>query len=78
MLKVTPVTKMVASGRLGRGAQMPNTQTNPDTFLAYVHVLRLTDRLLEVAAELREARDRLQVVAEKTTADASGNGGSSR
>lgn len=39
---------------------MPEPKTSPDAILAQVRVLRLTDRLLDVAQELREARDRLQ------------------
>jgi hypothetical protein len=39
---------------------MPTTKRpNPDAILAQVRVLRLTDRLLDLAEELREARDKL-------------------
>jgi hypothetical protein len=48
---------------------MPNaTKPNPDTLLAHVRVLRLTDQLLGVAAELREARDELQALLERPRA----------
>ena len=40
---------------------MPATKkTDPDAILAYVKVLRITDRLLDVADELRDARNRLE------------------
>ena len=45
---------------------MPEPRTSPDTILAQVRVLRLTDRLLVVAEELREARDQLQSLLEHT------------
>jgi hypothetical protein len=32
---------------------------DPDTLLAHVRLLRLTDKLLDVAEELRDARDEL-------------------
>ena len=42
---------------------MPKTmQTTPDSILAHARVLRITDRLLDVAEELREARDKLQTL----------------
>ena len=45
---------------------MPTTtQTNPDPIPAYARLLRLTDRLLEVAEELREARDKLQSLVDR-------------
>jgi hypothetical protein len=40
------------------------TRPTPDTILAHVRMLRLTDRLLDVAEELREARDELQTLLE--------------
>ena len=43
---------------------MPTARTSPDVILAYVRVLRLTDTLLDVAEELRVARDRLQSTVE--------------
>jgi len=52
---------------------MPKT-ANPDTVLAHVRVLRLTDRLLAVADELRHARDDLQAALDP----AAGGGGKQR
>jgi hypothetical protein len=44
---------------------MPTTTPlPPETILAHVRVLRLTDRLLDVAEELREARDDLETLLE--------------
>jgi hypothetical protein len=42
---------------------MPTTAP-PETILAHVRVMRLTDRLLDVAEELREARDDLHTLLE--------------
>jgi hypothetical protein len=41
---------------------------SPDAILAHVQVLRITDRLLEVADELREARDHLQLLLDQPPA----------
>jgi hypothetical protein len=46
------------------------TRPTPETVLAHVRVLRLTDRLLGVAEELREARDTLQALLESPIATA--------
>jgi hypothetical protein len=40
------------------------TPPTPDTILAHARVLRLTDQILDVAEELREARDKLQTLLE--------------
>ena len=41
---------------------------NPDAILAHVRLLRATDRLLDVAEELRDARDRLQILLDRPVA----------
>ena len=48
---------------------MPTTRTKPETIIAYARLLRLTDRLLDVAEEVREARDELQNIAESSADD---------
>ena len=46
---------------------MPETtRPSPDMILAHVRVLRLVDRLIGDAAELREARDELQTLLERS------------
>jgi hypothetical protein len=58
---------------------MPTTtRPNPETILAHVRVLRLTDQLLDVAEELREARDELQALLERPPAMTSNNRGEVR
>lgn len=49
-------------GALGQGTRTMHKpmQTPPDTILAHARVLHITDRLLDVAEELRAARDNLQ------------------
>jgi hypothetical protein len=42
---------------------MPDTiRPKPEAILAHVRLLRVTDRLLDVANELREAREKLQAL----------------
>jgi hypothetical protein len=43
---------------------------NPDIILAHVRVQRLTDRLLDMAEELREARKELQRLLERPSSTA--------
>ena len=41
---------------------MPVNRPSPDAILAHVRLLRLTDRLLDVADELRDARENLRTL----------------
>jgi hypothetical protein len=60
---------MLARALWGRGNEMSAMQ-QPDPVLVYARLLRLTDRLLEVAAELRETRDKLQGIVERREKEA--------
>jgi hypothetical protein len=45
-----------------------STPSHPDDILAHVRVLRLTDKILAVADELRDARAKLQAVLDRVAA----------
>jgi hypothetical protein len=52
----------------------PETKTNPNAILAHARLLRLTDRLLSDAEELREARDQLDAALKRHSANAASEG----